>query len=145
VHSFSIHRIVFNSAELVLNIRSSISGVFVELRDTSCTFDTPQWEDFGSAPRIGTHSIRIDENTGTEVSEVFERTEGEQKAAELKKVSVLSAPNSEKDMDWSRLEAVKSTWAQTVFRVETSGGQPPSSCFAGDPSISLPYHAQYCE
>ena len=39
----------------------------------------------------------------------------------------VPAPNSARDIDWLELKAVSGKVADEVFRVETRGGQPPTS------------------
>jgi hypothetical protein len=76
----------------------------------------------------------------------------------------VPAPDSTRDVDWLDLKAVSGKVADDVFRVETRGGQPPTSvsfspslifftclnmrslqCAPGSGPISVKYAAQYCE
>ena len=43
------------------------------------------------------------------------------------KAAGVPAPNSARDIDWIELKAVSGKVADEVFRVETRGGQPPTS------------------
>ncbi|KIM86697.1 hypothetical protein PILCRDRAFT_4592 [Piloderma croceum F 1598] len=59
------------------------------------------------------------------------------------KVGDLPAPTGKNDVDWVQLKKVEGELANTVYRVKTKGGQPPTSCTVGDPSLSVKYTAQY--
>jgi len=59
------------------------------------------------------------------------------------KVAGIPAPYSASDIDWIELNAVSGKYADKVYRVETRGGQPPSSCTPGSDLISVKYTAQY--
>ena len=43
------------------------------------------------------------------------------------RVAGIPAPNSARDIDWIELNAVEGKFADKVYRVETRGGQPPTS------------------
>jgi hypothetical protein len=43
------------------------------------------------------------------------------------KVGDLPAPTGKNDVDWVQLKKVEGELANTVYRVETKGGQPPTS------------------
>jgi len=55
----------------------------------------------------------------------------------------VPAPNRVQDVDWLELTAVSGKFADEVFRVDTKGGQPPTSCTPGSPPISIKYAAKY--
>lgn len=59
------------------------------------------------------------------------------------KVGDLPAPTSKSDVDWLQLKNVEGQLADTIYRVETKGGQPPSSCTAGAPLLTVKYTSQY--
>jgi Protein of unknown function (DUF3455) len=59
-----------------------------------------------------------------------------------KKAGVKSADPA--NVDLLQLSSIAGDWASTVFRVDTALGQPPASCTAGSPDISVPYAAKYC-
>jgi len=59
------------------------------------------------------------------------------------KVGDLLAPTSSNDVDWLQLKSTQGQLADTVYRVETKGGQPPNSCNASDALLSVKYSAQY--
>ncbi|KAH9939560.1 hypothetical protein B0H21DRAFT_698324 [Amylocystis lapponica] len=48
------------------------------------------------------------------------------------------------NIDWLELNVVRGWLASQVFRTATRGGQPPVSCTAGSPEISVRYVSQYC-
>ncbi|KAA1472028.1 hypothetical protein DENSPDRAFT_880953 [Dentipellis sp. KUC8613] len=56
----------------------------------------------------------------------------------------IPSPDSKSDVDWLSLNRVSGELADQVFRVETRGGQPPTSCTPGSsPDISVKYAAKY--
>jgi len=59
------------------------------------------------------------------------------------KTGDLPAPTGKNDVDWVQLKNVEGKLADTVYRVYTKGGQPPTSCTAGAPLLSVKYTAQY--
>ncbi|KZT25718.1 hypothetical protein NEOLEDRAFT_335909 [Neolentinus lepideus HHB14362 ss-1] len=59
------------------------------------------------------------------------------------KVGDLPAPMSKADIDWVQLRATEGELATVVYRVQTKGGQPPSSCTPGSPLLSVKYTSQY--
>ena len=119
-------------------------GAVAQLLDISCTFNTPDDEDLQDAFVLGDHFFITNPKTGKGISPFFERTQGEKVFAVLNKEINAPAPNTQTDVDWLKLDEFEGDWAQTVFRVQTRGGQPPSSC-DGDEAIDVPYQAQYCE
>jgi len=59
------------------------------------------------------------------------------------KVGDLPAPTGKTDVDWLQVKNVEGALADTVYRVYTKGGQPPSSCTAGAPLLTVKYTSQY--
>ncbi|KAJ7177889.1 hypothetical protein C8R46DRAFT_888939 [Mycena filopes] len=60
------------------------------------------------------------------------------------KVGDVPAPaNPATNVDWLSLNAVSGTLAKQVFRVDTVGGQPPSSCTPGSGALSVKYVSRY--
>jgi len=59
------------------------------------------------------------------------------------KVASLPAPSGKNDIDWVQLKKVEGALADAIYRVDTKGGQPPASCTAGAPLLSVKYTAQY--
>jgi len=59
------------------------------------------------------------------------------------KVGDLPAPTGKSDVDWLQLKSVEGELASTIYRVDTKSGQPPSSCTAGAPLLSVKYTAIY--
>jgi len=53
------------------------------------------------------------------------------------------APTGSQDVDWLFLQAVRGKLAASIYRAQTVGGQPPSSCTAGTPDITVPYTSNY--
>jgi len=59
------------------------------------------------------------------------------------KVGDLPAPTCSDDIDWVQLKNVEGELANAVYRVDTMGGQPPASCTAGSPLLTVRYTAKY--
>ncbi|PSR73992.1 hypothetical protein PHLCEN_2v10223 [Hermanssonia centrifuga] len=56
---------------------------------------------------------------------------------------ILSPTDSAINIDWLSLSDAKGDLANQVFRVQTRGGQPPTSCTPGSPEIYVRYASQY--
>ncbi|KAJ7140592.1 hypothetical protein C8R43DRAFT_590257 [Mycena crocata] len=56
---------------------------------------------------------------------------------------VLAPTNPTTNVDWLMLNGVQGSLAKTIFRVDTVGGQPPTSCTAGSAPITVKYTAKY--
>lgn len=59
------------------------------------------------------------------------------------KVGDLTAPTGSADVDWLQLKGVEGSLAKTIYRTDTKGGQPPASCTAGSPPLSVKYASKY--
>ncbi|KAJ7024915.1 hypothetical protein C8F04DRAFT_968403 [Mycena alexandri] len=60
------------------------------------------------------------------------------------KVGDLPAPTGPAaNVDWLALNNVQGALASKVFRIDTVGGQPPTSCVPGSDPISVKYTAKY--
>jgi len=59
------------------------------------------------------------------------------------KVGDLPAPSGTADVDWLQLKNVEGQLADSIYRVESKGGQPPASCTAGSPPLTVKYTSQY--
>jgi len=59
------------------------------------------------------------------------------------KIGDLRAPNSTSDVDWLQLRRVSGDLADTVYRTNTRGGQPPASCTPGSGVLQVKYVAKY--
>ncbi|KAJ7250606.1 hypothetical protein C8J57DRAFT_677223 [Mycena rebaudengoi] len=59
------------------------------------------------------------------------------------KAAGIPAANTAVDVDWLMLNKVQGDLASQVFRIDTAGGQPPASCVAGSPDISVKYTSKY--
>jgi len=84
---------------------------------------------------------------GTGLSPKFDFSVASQKGnpnafVTTKKIGDLPAPSGPSNVDWLELQNVQGQLAQYVFRVNTKGGQPPSTCTAGQ-SASIKYTAEY--
>ncbi|KAF7373946.1 hypothetical protein MSAN_00607000 [Mycena sanguinolenta] len=56
---------------------------------------------------------------------------------------ILAPTDPATNIDWLELTAVEGDLASTVFRIDTVNGQPPTSCVAGSPDISVKYTSKY--
>jgi len=59
------------------------------------------------------------------------------------KVADVPAPTSSQDVDWLQLKSVSGSLSTQVYRTDTRGGSPPTSCTPGSAPISLRYVAKY--
>jgi len=59
------------------------------------------------------------------------------------KVADVPAPTSSQDVDWLQLKSVSGWLATQIYRTDTRGGSPPTSCIPGSAPISLKYVAKY--
>ncbi|KAJ7249777.1 hypothetical protein B0H12DRAFT_1121703 [Mycena haematopus] len=60
------------------------------------------------------------------------------------KVGDIPAPtNSATNVDWLALNNAQGSLASKIFRIDTVGGQPPTSCVPGSDPISVKYTAKY--
>ncbi|KAH7339113.1 hypothetical protein B0J17DRAFT_614451 [Rhizoctonia solani] len=75
----------------------------------------------------------------------FRSQEGYEDDAYMVGQLVGGIPSSEgsKNIDWLQLESIDGKLAKYVFRVDTQGGQPPTSCDKEGYGITVPYTAKY--
>ncbi|KAF7359643.1 hypothetical protein MVEN_00688400 [Mycena venus] len=100
-----------------------LDGVFPLLRHPSSgTSISPKW-DFTSTGKFAGNSTAF--VIGVKVGDI------------------LASTNPAADIDWLRLARVEGDLASHVFRVDTVGGQPPTSCVSGSPPISVKYTSKY--
>ncbi|KAJ7445173.1 hypothetical protein B0H11DRAFT_14615 [Mycena galericulata] len=60
------------------------------------------------------------------------------------KVGDIAAPtNTATNVDWLALNNASGSLASKIFRIDTVGGQPPTSCTAGSANITVKYTAKY--
>ncbi|EJD07404.1 uncharacterized protein FOMMEDRAFT_164379 [Fomitiporia mediterranea MF3/22] len=86
--------------------------------------------------------------SGSGISPVFDARATSQKGDPnayvlVSKSGDLAAPTGKQDVDWLELTAVQGDLAKTVLRIDTKYGQPPASCDAGSPPLSVKYAASY--
>jgi len=58
-------------------------------------------------------------------------------------VGDIPAPTGIDDVDWVQLKNVEGELANAVYRVDTKGGQPPTSCTAGAQMLSVKFTTKY--
>jgi hypothetical protein len=59
------------------------------------------------------------------------------------KTGDIPAPSGKNDIDWLQLKKVQGELADVLYRVATKAGQPPASCTAGSPLLSVKYTSLY--
>ncbi|OCH85780.1 hypothetical protein OBBRIDRAFT_838704 [Obba rivulosa] len=112
-----------------------------ELIDTLAIFDPPFI--------LGQHFFITNPITGSGLSPKWDFTSASLKGhsdafAVGAKVGDLPAPTDNvTNIDWLQLNVVQGDLASEIFRIQTRGGQPPTSCTPGSPEIFIRYAAQY--
>jgi len=148
------------------------AGAVAELLDVSCLYGTPVFSTIentafdvfnannqvtvndvidalgGDSVVLGQHYFVINPVTGTGLSPQFDFRAASQKGdpnafVTTSKVGDIPAPTGTQDVDWLELVNIRGDLAKTVFRLTTRAGQPPASCAAGSPLISVKYTATY--
>ncbi|EJD40513.1 hypothetical protein AURDEDRAFT_69927 [Auricularia subglabra TFB-10046 SS5] len=146
--------------------KGSYAGAVASLYDVSCLATTPIFPsiqdilftrtDTSSAQsvidvllldavlKLGDHFFKAS-NQGIEpVFDFTHALKNDREFVTCKKTGGLPSPDSLGDVDWLELQNVDGDLAKYVFRLKTKAGQPPASCTAGSPPITVPYAAQYC-
>ncbi|KDQ09116.1 hypothetical protein BOTBODRAFT_179293 [Botryobasidium botryosum FD-172 SS1] len=141
-------------------------GAYAALYDISCEYGTSKFDalvdtafswlpdtpdllnKLKSPPTAGLLGFHYFVTTGSGISAKWDFTGVSQKSDPNafvvgSKIGDVPAPNNTTDVDWLELTNAQGDLAKTVFRVQTKGGQPPSSCKAGTADISVNYVAQY--
>lgn len=138
-------------------------GAVATLFDISCLFGTPQFPNVqtdlmklpaairqrivsvasGTRLLLGYHYFITNPVTGTGIAPKFaQAANGGASFTVLTKKGGVKASDPA-NVDLLQLSSIAGDWASTVFRVDTAAGQPPASCTAGSPDISVPYAAKY--
>ncbi|KAJ8453892.1 hypothetical protein ONZ45_g19523 [Pleurotus djamor] len=144
-------------------------GALAELVDISCSYGTssfdtiqdnwyliwtvlpagtPPLATIGNPEPLGEHYFIPNPVTGTGLSPKWDftshgTTSGNQNAFVIgARSGGLPSPSGSANVDWLSLSNVQGRLANQVFRVDTKGGQPPSSCRPGT-SISVKYTSKY--
>jgi len=135
------------------------AGAVAKLYDISCLYGTPWFpkiQDLLFAeqtngpdltpylkPFLAVDHYFITNAAGTGISPKFASAkDGGASFIVAAKLAGIKAPDPT-NIDWLELTNVQGDFAKTVFRVDTKGGQPPSSCTPGSDLISVPYTAKY--
>jgi len=100
----------------------------------------------GNTPlKLGDHFF-VENAAGTGIAPFFTFVTSQKNANDFvlaAKTGDIAAPTDPKvNVDWLMLGNSQGSLAKTVFRVETAGGQPATSCTAGQ-TASIPYSAIY--
>ncbi|KAJ6506187.1 hypothetical protein C8R47DRAFT_967399 [Mycena vitilis] len=142
-------------------------GAVASLFDISCLDSSPDFaslqttafNDWNSAPAgaspnavggqvgapdlLGFHYF-VTSPSGTGISPEWDLTASGGATVLGAKVGDIAAPTSPAtNVDWLALDNAQGTLAQKIFRIDTVGGQPPTSCVAGSDPISVKYTAKY--
>ncbi|KAF7316543.1 hypothetical protein MIND_00173600 [Mycena indigotica] len=95
----------------------------------------------GAPIQLGHHYF-VPSPSGTGISPKWDFKSGQfVVAAKLANIPAPADPAT--NVDWLVLNSVQGDLASKVFRVDTAGGQPPSSCTPGSPDIQVKYTAKY--
>jgi hypothetical protein len=100
-----------------------------------------------SSAFMGSHFF-ITSPSGTGLSPVWDYRAGAAKGNSeafvlAAKVANVPASTSVHDVDWVQLKSVSGSLATQVYRTDTRGGSPPTSCKPGSAPISLRYVSKY--
>lgn len=139
------------------------AGAVADLFDISCLYNTPIFprvqDDFYALPQsvqtriraiasrtalmLGKHYFVTNPVTGSGIAPKFaQQANGGATFTVLTKKGGVKSQNVA-NVDLLQLSSIAGTWASTVFRVDTKAGQPPATCTAGTPDITVPYTAKY--
>jgi len=140
-------------------------GAVASLYDLACISQSPEFDNMqdlafelwnasptdGKPPKsssfMGNHFF-ITSPSGIGLSPVWDYRAGAAKGNPnafvlAAKVADVAAPTSSKDVDWLQLKSVSGSLATQIYRTDTRGGSPPTSCKPGSAPISLKYVAKY--
>jgi len=140
-------------------------GAVASLYDLSCLSQSPMFENMqdmayelwkaspahGNPPMttsfMGSHFF-ITSPSGTGLSPVWDFRGGAAKGNAdafvlAAKIADVPAPTGHQDVDWLQLKSVSGSLATQIYRTDTRGGNPPTSCTPGSAPISLKYVAKY--
>jgi len=139
------------------------AGAVATLFDISCLVGTPEFanvqNDFFALPAstqqqiegcasrtrllYAHHYFVTNPLTGTGISPKFAlAANGGADFSILNKTGSINSPAGATNVAWLQLTSIQGTLAKTVFRVDTVGGQPPTTCTGTSPT-SIPYAAKY--
>jgi len=148
-------------------------GAVAELFDVSCLYGTPEFSKIqddsytlwshappsvtaqgiiaklGSGPPVlGQHYFVPNPNGSPTLSPKWDFTSGAKKGNPqafviAAKTGGIPAPSGKNDIDWLQLKKVQGELADVLYRVATKGGQPPASCTANSPLLSVKYISLY--
>jgi len=169
VQNYTCSNGTFTSVYSSLNITMFLfsyrtAGAVATLFDISCLVGTPEFanvqNDFFALPAstqqqiegcasrtrllYAHHYFVTNPLTGTGISPKFAlAANGGADFSILNKTGTINSPAGATNVAWLQLTSIQGTLAKTVFRVDTVGGQPPTTCTGTSPT-SIPYAAKYC-
>jgi len=140
-------------------------GAVASLYDLSCLSQSPEFDDvqnmayelWKASPAsvnppmttsfMGNHFF-VTSPSGTGLSPVWDYRAGAAKGNTnafvlAAKIADVPAPTSPQDVSWLQLKSVSGSLATQIYRTDTRGGSPPTSCTPGSVAISLRYVAKY--
>jgi len=139
-----------------LSCLSAITPIFNNIQDLAF----PAWEaappsfKIGPStmgyPQLGNHYFQPNPS-GTGLSPVWDFRAGIAEgnpnafvlAAKIGDLPAPPSPTSSQDVDWLQLKNVSGELATQIYRTDTRGGLPPTSCTPGSAPISLKYVSKY--
>jgi len=103
--------------------------------------------DVGGYPLLGSHFF-INATSGTGISPVWDfrgaSAKGNPDAFTLAaEGATIPAPTGPQDIDWVQLKSVSGALATQIYRTDTRGGVPPSSCEVGSAPITVKFTCKY--
>ncbi|KII84270.1 hypothetical protein PLICRDRAFT_57673 [Plicaturopsis crispa FD-325 SS-3] len=110
---------------------------------------------FSGAPEaknavLGQHFYVTNPITGTGVSPKWDFTSSGKTAGNpaafvvgAKAGDIASPAGNTSNVDWLSVKPIQGDLASQIFRIDTTGGQPPASCTPGSAPISVKYTAKY--
>ncbi|KAJ7062682.1 hypothetical protein C8F01DRAFT_1023734 [Mycena amicta] len=100
----------------------------------------------GAPDLLGFHYF-VTAASGTGISPKWDLTTSTNDASSFvigAKVGDIAAPSDPSvNVDWLALNGASGSLASKIFRIDTVGGQPPTSCTVGSDPISVKYTAKY--
>ncbi|CAK5262095.1 unnamed protein product [Mycena citricolor] len=102
--------------------------------------------EIGTGALLGSHYF-VRSPTGTGISPEWDFSVPQHNPSAIvigaKVGDILAPSNAATNVDWLALNGVQGSLASKIFRIDTVGGQPPTSCTPGSANISVRYTAKY--
>ncbi|EEB90880.1 hypothetical protein MPER_10855 [Moniliophthora perniciosa FA553] len=127
------------------NYTCGADGAVAQLYDISCFYKSEPGRQLTDT-YIGEHYFVTNPVTGTGISPKWDMTKAldDPNAFVIEARSAgIPAPTGPSDVDWLYLTNVQGALATDIYRTDTRGGQPPSSCTPGSEPIAVGYSTVY--